>query len=78
MTGLDDSRVNTAHSLQLHRALEKNPDTAQNSNLLALRNAGHSMRSPAYQDLIGWQANTVYWSTIYDFLGIKFNPSAAR
>jgi len=77
--GLNDSRVNPAHSMKLSEVLDNNSDeAAEKSKLLALRNSGHALYSFYYQDLIAWRVNSVIWTTIYDHLGMKFEPPPAK
>lgn len=76
VNGLNDSRVNPAHSLKLKETLDGNARLAGRSNLLVVRNSGHGVSSFSYQDLISWRVNSVVWTTIYDFLGMKFQPPA--
>lgn len=67
LTGLEDSRVNTAHSSEL--ALRLQARGATNVYLYSLRNSGHWMAAPAYQNAIAWRTNVVMWTMIYDHLG---------
>lgn len=70
INGRNDSRVNPAHSIKFTKA----GTDVLNSNieLLSLNNSGHFNVSIAYNDYIAWRALVVKWSTIYDFLNIKY------
>jgi prolyl oligopeptidase len=72
INGRNDSRVNPAHSMKLQEALEKDKARHQPSDLLSLRNSGHWLTSAPYQDLIAWRADSVIWTSVYDFLGMRF------
>jgi len=67
LNGRQDSRVNPAHSYKLYAALnEKFPENVQMSSI---NNSGHWNGSVNYQGMIGWRANVIIWTLIYDYLG---------
>jgi prolyl oligopeptidase PreP (S9A serine peptidase family) len=68
LTGQDDSRVTPSHTYKLAEALKAQNVKVQ---MTSLKNAGHWMESPEYQNVIGWRAQSVIWAKIYDFLGIS-------
>lgn len=74
ISGLNDSRVNPAHSSDL--ALRLQARGSHNVDLYSVRNAGHWLESMWYQNTIGWRTSVVVWTTIYDHLG--WNTSTGR
>lgn len=76
LNGRQDSRVNSAHSYSFVEALQKAfPEKVQ---MLSLNNAGHFINSIAYQNLIGFRANVVVWTKIYDHLRWVREPEATE
>ena len=72
ISGRDDSRVNAEHSYRFVDALEKTHP--ENVLMLNLKNSGHWLGKMSYQNVVAWRTNVVRWTTIYDYLGWKFEP----
>jgi prolyl oligopeptidase len=70
INGRNDTRVNPAHSIKFAFAANEIPNSQV--ELISLNNSGHFNVKLLYNDLIAWRAQVVKWTTIYDFLGIKF------
>ncbi|MBC7752978.1 MAG: S9 family peptidase [Moraxellaceae bacterium] len=68
ITGKNDSRVNPKHSYELAEILIKN-SSQKEIYLSAINNAGHYLSSVYYQNWIGWRAQVLAWTYIYDFAG---------
>lgn len=64
----NDTRVNPAHSIKFTMAMQSIPGT--NCEMFSLNNSGHFNTSVRYNDYIGWRAQVIKWTTIYDFLGM--------
>jgi prolyl oligopeptidase len=72
ISGRDDSRVNAEHSYRFVEALEKShPGSVL---MLNTKNSGHWVGSFAYQNVLAWRMNVVKWTTVFDYLGWKFEP----
>lgn len=48
------------------------PPSFARAELYAIRNSGHWLSSESYQNLIGWRAQTVFWTTVYAQAGWVF------
>jgi prolyl oligopeptidase len=70
MNGLDDTRVNPAHSLKFAKALKDHAADPSKIHLLALKNAGHWMDDPIYQDLLGFKAKSIEWAFLFAGTGL--------
>jgi prolyl oligopeptidase PreP (S9A serine peptidase family) len=67
IAGEDDGRVNAVHSYKLMKSLADQNANAQMANL---KNSGHWVESPYYQNVLGWRVQSVIWTKIYQFLGL--------
>lgn len=70
VNGRLDSRVDTSHSLKLVHALKHYSLTPENVSLLSIPNSGHWMTSVYYQNTIGWKAQTLIWTYLFDNMGM--------
>lgn len=70
--GLDDTRVNHAHSLKLQAALEELGGSAGWSALASYRDAGHAMTEYTYQNSISLHVNALIWTAIFNQAGWKW------
>lgn len=74
IAGRNDSRVNPDHSYRFVETLLGAGTPPDRVRLVDLKNAGHWLNSTGYQDLIGWRAEVVRWTMIYDHLGMRITP----
>jgi prolyl oligopeptidase PreP (S9A serine peptidase family) len=75
ITGQKDSRVNPDH---MYRFIAKLQDMQRGPApilMYSLKNSGHWMRSMEHQDLIAFRANTIYWTTVFDYFGMQMSES---
>jgi prolyl oligopeptidase len=70
INGRNDTRVNPAHSIKFSMAASLIPGSK--IELISLNNSGHFNVSLRYNDYIAWRAQVIKWTTIYDFLNIKY------
>ncbi len=69
--GLNDSRVNSAHSYEFTAAMQKAQQGPNPVLLTSIKNSGHFLTTFNVQKTIAWRANVMIWSTIFDVLGIS-------
>lgn len=74
ITGRQDSRVNPDHSIRFASRLMKNQTGDQPIYLYTNNNAGHWMSSLQRQDFIAWRSRVTYWSLLFDYMKMDFNP----
>ena len=67
--GVDDTRVNIAHSLKLTAALLDHGGHPDNVQLSSFKNAGHWLAKMTYQNLIAWRAAVLQWTSVFDQVG---------
>jgi prolyl oligopeptidase PreP (S9A serine peptidase family) len=76
VNGRDDSRVNPAHSFLMKATLERNPKVDESRvRLYSVKNSGHWVATPHYQNVIGWRVKTVIWTTIFDYLSWRIDEA---
>jgi prolyl oligopeptidase len=76
VAGLDDSRVNVAHSFKLAAALQEAQSGKASIFLLSVPQAGHWDSKMALQDLRAIETLLGIWTLIYDELGLPFTLSS--
>jgi prolyl oligopeptidase len=69
VNGLNDSRVNSLHSIKMVKKLRLLLGDTEKVNALFLKNAGHWIASQAYEDYIALRENAVVWDFVYKQLG---------
>lgn len=72
IAGLQDSRVNVAHSFKLAAVLQAAQRGENPVILFSVPQAGHWASKAALQDLRAIETMTAIWTTIYDGLGLLF------
>lgn len=72
LDGVDDTRVNAAHSLKFAAALKDLGGTSGEVGLATFQDAGHWLADFNYQNAIAWQANTLIWVEIFYLAGWTF------
>ncbi len=73
LDGLDDTRVNHAHSLKLEAALEDlGGGSPGQATLASFNEAGHWLADFYYQNTIAWHANVLVWTAIFKQAGWSF------
>ncbi len=70
MVGLNDSRVNQAHSKKVTNALLRNSGDPDKVHMMAYRAAGHWMTSQMYQDSLAWLSQSAIYSFIFAVSGM--------
>ena len=69
VNGLNDSRVNSLHSLKMIQKIRLSLGDTDKVHALFLKNAGHWIASQAYEDFIALRENSIMWDFVYKQLG---------
>jgi prolyl oligopeptidase len=69
LDGLNDTRLNHAHSLKLQAALEEQGGSSGWSELASFQHAGHYLDQFYYQNTIAWHVNALVWTAIFKQAG---------
>ena len=69
INGLNDSRVNSLHSIKMLTKIRSTAPESTNIHALFMKNAGHWIASQQYEDYIAVRENQIVWEFIYQQLG---------